>query len=42
MVVDGVREVEEDKKKVKITILAKQGSQTRWEVPEKKLRHKDI
>ena len=37
MVVDAVREVEEDRRKVKITTWAKQGAQTRWEVPEKKV-----
>ena len=42
MVVESVREAEEDRRKVKITGLAKQGAQTRWEVPEKKLSHREI
>ena len=42
MVVDMVREAEEDKRRVKMASLAKQGAHTRWEVPEKKLSHKEI
>ena len=42
MVVDTVREAEEDRRKVKMTSLAKQGAHTRWEVPEKKLSHREI
>ena len=37
MVVDAVIDVEEDRRKLKIKSLAKQGAQTRCEVPEKKL-----
>jgi hypothetical protein len=42
MVVDMVREAEEDRRRVKMASLAKQGAHTRWEVPEKKLSHKEI
>ena len=42
MVVDMVREAEEDKRRVKMASLAKQGAHTRWEVPEKILSHKEI
>ena len=42
MVVDMVREAEEDKRRVKMASLAKQGAHTRLEVPEKKLSHKEI
>ena len=42
MVVETVREAEEDRRKVKMTNLAKQGAQTRWEVPAKKLSHREI
>ena len=33
MVIGKVREAEEDRRQVKMTNLAKQGAQTRWEVP---------
>ena len=42
MVVQTVREAEEDRRIVKMTSLAKQGAHTRWEVPQKKLSHKEI
>ena len=42
MIVDMVREAEEDKRRVKMASLAKQGAHTRWEVPEKKLSHREI
>ena len=42
MVVDTVREAEEDRRRVKMVSLSKQGAQTRWEVPEKKLSHREI
>ena len=42
MVVDMVREAEEDRRRVKMASLAKQGAQTRWEVPEKRLSHREI
>ena len=42
MVVAAVRETEEERRIVKMTGLAKQGAHTRWEVPEKKLSHRDI
>merc|ERR1712002_870484 len=42
MVVDMVREAEEDKRRVKMASLAKQGAHTRWEVPERKLSHKEL
>ena len=42
MIVDTVREVEEDRRRVKMVSLAKQGAHTRWEVPEKKLSHREI
>ena len=42
MVVDTVREAEEDRRRVKMASLGKQGAHTRWEVPEKKLSHREI
>ena len=42
MIVDSVREAEEDKRRVKMVSLAQQGAHTRWEVPEKKLSHREI
>ena len=42
MVVDTVRETEEDMRRVKMISLAKQGAHTRWEVPEKRLSHREI
>ena len=42
MVIDTVREAEEDRRRVKMASLAKQGAHTRWEVPEKKLSHREI
>merc|ERR1739842_271670 len=42
MVVDTVREAEEDMRRVKMTSLGKQGAHARWEVPEKKLSHREI
>ncbi|MEL7079400.1 MAG: Ulp1 family isopeptidase, partial [Cyanobacteria bacterium J06582_2] len=42
MIVDSVREAEEDRRRVKMVSLAKQGAHTRWEVPEKKLSHREI
>ena len=42
MIVDSVREAEEDRRRMKMVSLAKQGAHTRWEVPEKKLSHREI
>ena len=42
MIVDTVRAAEEDKRVVKMTGLAKQGAQMRWEVPERKISHKEM
>ena len=42
MVIDTVREAEEDRRRVKMASLAKQGAHTRWEVPEKKFSHREI
>ena len=42
IIVNAVRDAEEDRRRVKMTSLAKQGAHTRWEVPEKKLTHKEI
>jgi hypothetical protein len=42
MVVDTVREAEEDRRRVKMACLGKQGAHTRWEVPEKKLSHREM
>ena len=39
MVVDEIREKEEEKRKVKLTGLPKQGQCTRWEVPQRKMTH---
>ena len=38
MIVDTVREAEEDRRSVKMASLGKQGAHTRWKVPEKKLK----
>ena len=42
MVLEIVREAEEYKRRVKMAGLAKQGAHTRWEVPERKLSHREI
>ena len=42
MLIDEIREAEEDRRKIKMSSLAKQGACTRWEVPERKLTHTDI
>ena len=42
MIVDTIMEAEEDKRRVKMVSLAKQGAHIRWEVPEKKLSHREI
>ena len=42
MIVDTVREAEEDRRVVRMTGLAKQGAHMRWEVPERKISHRDI
>ena len=42
MIVDTVRAAEEDKRVVKMTGLAKQGAPMRWEVPERKISHKEM
>ena len=42
MIVKEVREKEEDRRRIHIASLAKQGASTRWEVPEKRLSHQDI
>ena len=39
MIVKEVREKEEDRRRIHIASLAKQGASTRWEVPEKRLSH---
>ena len=42
MLVEEIREIEEEKRKIKMSSLAKQGACTRWEVPERKLTHREI
>ena len=42
MIVDTVREAEEEGRRVKMASLGSQGAHTRWEVPEKKLSHREI
>ena len=42
MIVNAVRETEEDRRRVKMTSLAKQGGHTNWEVSERKLTQQDI
>ena len=42
MVTGTIREVEEEKRNIKMVQLAKQGACTRWEVPVKQLSHRDI
>ena len=42
MVVETIREMEEEKRRIRMTGLSKQGASTRWEVPERRLSHRDI
>ena len=42
MIVGAVREAEEDRRVVKMAGLAKQGAHMRWEVPERKISHREI
>ena len=42
MIVEKVREKEEDRRTVKMTGLAKQGGQLRWEVPARKVSSRDL
>ena len=42
MIVEKVREAEEERRTVKMTGLAKQGSHMRWEVPARKLSPRDV
>ena len=42
MIVSTIREKEEEKRRIKMTGLAKQGASTRWEVPERRLSHRDV
>ena len=42
MLTGEIREMEEEKRRTKMTGLAKQGANTAWEVPERKLTHKDV
>ncbi len=42
MIVKKVREQEEEGRRVRITNLAKQGASTRWQVPSRRLTHREI
>ena len=42
MVVEKVRETEEERRRMKMTGLSKQGGQMRWEVPERKIGTRDL
>ncbi len=42
MIVKHVRGQEEEKRRVRITNLGKQGAPTRWQVPERKVTHRDV
>ena len=42
MIVDTVRESEEDRGRVRIANLAKQGASTKWQVPERRLNQREI
>ena len=42
MVVSTIREIEEEKRRIRMAGLAKQGASTRWEVPERKLSHREV
>ena len=42
MIVDTVRESEEDRRRVRIANLAKQGASTKWQVPERRLNQREI
>ena len=37
-----VKEAEEERRRVKMTGLSKQGAQTRWEVPERKISQREL
>ena len=42
MVTGTIREMEEEKRNIKMVQLAKQGACTRWEVPAKQLSHREV
>ena len=42
MIVEKVKEAEEERRRVKKTGLSKQGAQTRWEVPERKITQREL
>ena len=42
MVVDTVRQMEEERRTVKMTSLSTQGAPMNWEVPERRLSHKEV
>ena len=42
MIMSTIRETEEERRRIRMAGLAKQGASTRWEVPERKLTHRDI
>ena len=42
MIVEKVKEAEEERRRVKMTGLSKQGAQTRWEVPERKITQREL
>ena len=42
MIVEKVKEAEEERRRVKMTGLSKQGAQTRWEVPEREISQRKL
>ena len=42
MIVSTVRETEKEKRRIRMAGLAKQGANIRWEVPERRLSHRDV
>ena len=42
MIVEKVREAEEDRRRVRMTGLSKQGGHLKWEVPERKISSRDL
>ena len=42
MIVNSVREKEEEQRVVNMTMLSKQGAQTKWEVPQRRIKQSDL
>ena len=42
MIVDAIREKEEEQRTVNMTMLSKQGAHMKWEVPQRKMKQADL